>query len=111
MRYGILLSIIVNRLMITLLEIAPEILVKDATNNEKLLNYKQGDLAIYYINFTNELIEKLLNRVQTFFVEYCKIVFGENYDEAQWNYSKFFLSKVNDEIEMLQNPLGLPDWI
>lgn len=95
----------------TLLEIAPEILVKDATNNEKLLNYTQGNLAIYYINFTNDLIEKLLNGVQTFFIEYCKIVFDENYDEAQWNYSKFFLSKVNDEIEMLQNPLGIPDWI
>lgn len=93
------------------LNICPEILIKDSSKDKNLLKYKQGDLAIYYIKFTNELIKKLLNGVQKFFVEYCKLVFNEDYEEAQWNYSRYFLSQVYDEIEMLQNPLGLPDWI
>lgn len=95
----------------TILNLCPDVLVKDSSNKEKTLPYKQGELAIFYIHFTNELIEKLLDGVITFFIEYCKVVFNEDYEEAQWNYDDFFLSQVKSEIEMLQNPLGLPWWI
>lgn len=52
--------------------------------------YKQGELAIFYMQFTNELMEKLLGGVITFFIEYCKVFFNEDYEEAQWNYDGFF---------------------
>jgi hypothetical protein len=93
------------------LSLCPEILVKDPWDKKKLLEYKQGNLAIYHIHFTNQLIEKLLKGVTTFFMEYCRVVFGENYDEAQWNYNGYFLSQVNGEIESFRNPLGIPPWI
>lgn len=95
----------------TILTLCPEILVKNHRDEKKLLEYKQGNLAIYHIHFTNELIEKLLDGVTTFFMEYCRVVFGENYDEAQWNYNNYFLYKVNDEIDFVRNPLGLPPWL
>lgn len=37
-------------------------------------------------------------------------VFGENYEEAQWNYCKYFTVKMKDEIKMIENPLGLKWW-
>lgn len=72
--------------------------------------YQQGDLAIYFLKFSNELIEDLLNGIEKFFKEYCKIVFDEDYDEAQWNYSDYFIERANDEIESITNPLGLQWW-
>ena len=42
---------------------------------------------------------------------YCNLVFGENYESAQWNYNDWFLEKVSDEIESITNPLRLPPWI
>ncbi|MDR2046788.1 MAG: hypothetical protein LBP79_02640 [Clostridiales bacterium] len=93
------------------LNLCPEILQKDPWNEKELRKYKQGDLAIFYIHFTNELIEQLLDGVKTFFKEFCRLVFGEDYDEAQWNYTKYFMKQVNSEIDGIRNPLGLPWWI
>lgn len=72
--------------------------------------YQQGDLAIYFLKFSNELIDDLLNGIEKFFMEYCKIVFDEDYDEAQWNYSAYFIKQADDEIESITNPLGLEWW-
>lgn len=73
--------------------------------------YAQGALALFYINFDETLINTLLSGLKEFFIEYCNLVFGENYESAQWNYNDWFLEKVNDEIESITNPLGLPPWI
>lgn len=73
--------------------------------------YAQGELALFYINFDETLINTLLSGLKEFFIEYCNLVFGENYESAQWNYNDWFLEKVNDEIESITNPLGLPPWI
>lgn len=45
-----------------------------------------------------------------FFKKYCALVFNENYQEAQWNYMRYFSSIVSDEIESITNPLGLQWW-
>ena len=45
-----------------------------------------------------------------FFIEYCGLVFDENYEEAQWNYCKYFTIRMKDEIEMYDNPMGLEWW-
>lgn len=70
--------------------------------------YKQGYPAFYIINFTDELIIELLNGCSLFFMEYCELAYKENYDEAQWNYGRYFADMVHEQIELVTNPLGLP---
>lgn len=73
--------------------------------------YKQGFPAFHIINFSDELILELLNGCDLFFKEYCELVYKENYDEAQWNYGRYFLNMVEEQIELMTNPLGLPWYI
>ena len=70
--------------------------------------YIQGFPAFYIINFSDELILELLNGCNSFFLEYCELVFKENYEEAQWNYGRYFKNIVDDQIEVVMNPLGIP---
>ena len=70
--------------------------------------YRQGDLAIQYLNISDQLILELMEGCSAFFREYCELVFSESYAEAQWNYGRYFTSIVYDEIETYTNPLGLP---
>lgn len=80
----------------------------DKKEKDELEPYKQGDLAIAFVNFDDKLIQNLIDGAEFFFKEYCRIVFGEDYSEAQWNYDNYFLSQVNSEIDMARNPLGIP---
>lgn len=73
--------------------------------------YEQGFPAFYTINFSDELIIELLSGCKAFFMEYCELVYNENYDEAQWNYARYFINMVEEQIELLTNPLGLPWYI
>lgn len=73
--------------------------------------YQQGYLAIHYLNLTDELIVELMDGCIMFFKEYCELVFGEKYEDAQWNYGDWFLEKVKDTIESFDNPLGIPSYI
>lgn len=73
--------------------------------------YKQGFPAFHIINFSDELIIELLNGCNSFFMEYCELVYKENYDEAQWNYGRYFKNMVDEQIELITNPLGLPWYI
>lgn len=73
--------------------------------------YKQGFPAFYLINYSDKLVIELLNGCNSFFMEYCELVYKENYDEAQWNYGRYFLNMVNKQIELITNPLGLPWYI
>ena len=77
----------------------PEVLVEN--------EFKQGHMAMSYLKFSKELVIELLDGCAEFFKEYCDCVYGEKYDEAQWNYVKYFEKPVYDEIEMIENPLGL----
>lgn len=73
--------------------------------------YKQGDLAACIVNFSDKMIVALMDGVSNFFKEYCELVFHEDFEEAQWNYSRYFLKIVQNEIENYTNPLGLPDFL
>lgn len=97
----------------TAIKVCPEVIlkVKDNKGNKQLPQFKQGDLAIHYLMLSPKLIVELLDGVGEFFKAYCEYVFNENYEEAQWNYEEYFLSRANREIEGLRNPLGLPAWI
>ena len=69
--------------------------------------YKQGDLAIYFIDINEDLILETLDGVSRFFDAYCQLVFKENVKSAHWNYDQHFLDHANAEIESYTNPLGL----
>lgn len=71
------------------------------------VEYKQGFLACHIVKFSDELILELLSGCDSFFKEYCELVYKENYDEAQWNYGRYFLDIVDEQIELITNPLGL----
>ena len=73
--------------------------------------YKQGELAVNYLRFTDSLVLQLIDGCAEFFKEYCELVFGENYAEAQWNYGGYFVEAVDDKMDDIDNPLGLPDFI
>lgn len=73
--------------------------------------YHQGDLAACIIVFSDEMITELINGVSRFFKEYCELVFREKYEEAQWNYCRYFLDIVYEKIELFTNPLGIPYYL
>lgn len=70
-----------------------------------------GDLAYIFIKFDDKLICDVYNGCAQFFKEFCKTVWDEDEDEAQWNYNDFFEHIVDEQIETITNPLGLPPWI
>ncbi|HUX20839.1 MAG TPA: hypothetical protein VMW69_06340, partial [Spirochaetia bacterium] len=74
-------------------------------------NYHQGDLGCYYVKFSDELFDSMLDGVELFLKGYCELVLHEDPREARWNYEDYFLSAVEDEISGIVNPLGIPDWI
>ena len=71
------------------------------------IEYNPGDLAIYYISFSENLILDLLEGCKSFFKEYCELAFDENCDQAHWNYDDFFINIADNLIEDYRNPLGL----
>ena len=77
----------------------PELLIED--------EYKSGNQAKYYVKINEELINKLLNGTEKYFKEWCKLNCDEDFHEAQWNFDDYFIEQVDDEIEMIRNPLGL----
>ena len=74
-------------------------------------DYTQGDLACFHIDFTDSMIDSIIDNVTIFLIKYCQLVFKEDEFEAAWNSEEHFLSAVYDEIEAEQNPLGIPFWI
>ncbi|MDR2602616.1 MAG: hypothetical protein LBC53_09245 [Spirochaetaceae bacterium] len=84
-------------------ELFPEVL--------RVNEYAQGEIACFYVNFDDSLIERILTGVEQFAKEYCRLVFKEEENEAQWNSDEYFLRAVDEENECAFNPLGLPAWI
>ncbi len=72
--------------------------------------YENGDLAIRYIILDEELILELLEGTKQYFIEWCNLNLNENYERSLWDYDEWFLEKVKDQIECIDNPLGLT-WI
>lgn len=82
----------------------PDLLVND-------IEYEQGIPAFSVIVFSEELIMQLLDGCSQFFKEYCKLVFNEEFDEAQWNYGRWFYDIAMEITNLIGNPLGLPFYL
>ena len=72
--------------------------------------YKQGNLAIYWIGLTEEIMLNLIDGIKLFYINYCKLVYNEDYDRAQWDYDDHFSERVASQIESTINPLGTNSW-
>ena len=70
-------------------------------------NYKDGNLAMYYLDLNIDKIITYLDELELFFKEFCSICYKENVKESDWNYDEYFIDKARDLIELVDNPLGL----
>ena len=70
-------------------------------------NYTQGHFAWFLIKWTDDLLDTILDGLERFLKEYCRLVFGEDATEASWNFEEYFLSRVYGEIDEIQDPMGL----
>ena len=73
--------------------------------------YKNGDIAIYFLNLDESFILDCLDNMHKFFDEVCERGFGENIEDARWDYAQYFIDEVDIEIDEFINPLGLPPWV
>ena len=69
--------------------------------------FQQGYIAASYVKFSEELIIELLDGCAEFFKEYCKCVYHEDYEQAQWNYERYFYDIAYAERENMEDPMGL----
>ena len=73
--------------------------------------YENGNQAISVLKIDEGLILKTLDELPLFFDEVCERGFGENAKDAKWDYDDFFIDNAQDQIDIIENPLGLPDWL
>jgi hypothetical protein len=71
------------------------------------VKYKQGELACYIIDFSDELIDSILDGVKKYLIGYCRIVFDEDFPEALWNSEEHFIAMANASIDEERDPLAL----
>ena len=74
-------------------------------------SYQNGDPAILVLKIDEKLILQTLDELPKFFDEVCQRGFEENPIDAKWDYDDYFLQEVRDQIDAIDNPLGLPDWL
>lgn len=79
--------------------------------NDPKNEYENGESAISVLKIDEGLILKTLDELSLFFDEVCQRGFGENPKDARWDYDDFFIERANEEIETIENPLGLPWWL
>ncbi|GHV82268.1 hypothetical protein AGMMS49991_08260 [Spirochaetia bacterium] len=73
----------------------------------KKSDYIQGEIACFYVDFNDTLIDTIFSGVEKFITGYCHIVFGEDAEEAAWNSEEFFKDIVFREIRELEDPFGI----
>lgn len=83
--------------------------VKQNCNDILIRNdYKQGNLSCYFMDISESLIDKIINGVLLFLVEYCGIVFEEDKNLAGWDYENFFRNAAQRQIFSITNSNGYP---
>lgn len=74
-------------------------------------SYQNGQSALSVIKLDEKYILYVLDHICDFFDEVCRHGFGENTGDAKWDHDDYFLNIVNDTIDTIENPLGLPAWL
>lgn len=69
--------------------------------------YQNGESALGVVKLYEKFILDCMDNLHLFFDELCLRAFGENADDAQWDYDDYFKEVVEEQIETIINPLGL----
>lgn len=69
--------------------------------------YKNGDSALSVLRLDEKFIVDVLNNLHKFFGELCERTFGENPQDADWDYDDYFIKQAKDAIRNIENPLDL----
>lgn len=73
--------------------------------------YNSGDLALKVLNIDRKFVTQMIQKIRIFFDNLCAKAFDEDVINASWNYDEFFTKYVDEQIELIENPLGLPWYI
>ena len=73
--------------------------------------YRSGDLALKILNIDRKFVTEMIKKIRCFFDNLCATVFDEDVKNADWNYDEFFVYYVENQIEFITNPLGIPNYI
>lgn len=69
--------------------------------------YQNGESALSVVKLDEKFILDCLDNLHLFFDELCARSFGENAEDAQWDYDDYFEKVVQDQIDVIVNPLDL----
>ena len=67
--------------------------------------YQNGESALTVVKLDEKFILACLDNLHLFFDELCARSFGENANDAQWDYDDYFEKVVQDQINVIVNPL------
>jgi hypothetical protein len=73
--------------------------------------YKNGQLALSVLKIDRKFVTQIIKKIGIFFDNLCAKAFDEDVTNADWDYDEFFIQFVDDVIEGITNPLGLPWYI
>lgn len=63
--------------------------------------YENGMYAVEWLVFPDDFIEKTLEDLRVFFIDFCKMFFGEDFKIADWNYDDYFYSAYREICDLL----------
>jgi len=69
--------------------------------------FQGSSLACKFIKFDAPLFESILNGIRTFVIEYCRLVFKEDIEEACWNHEEYFSEGVWNLMMDEDDPCGV----
>lgn len=58
--------------------------------------FENGMYAPYWLDFPEGFIEKILDKLDLFFTDFCLMFFDESADDAEWNSDQYFLHVYNE---------------
>lgn len=69
--------------------------------------YQNGESSLNVVKIDEKFILDCLDNLHLFFDELCLRAFGENADDAQWDYDDYFKKVVEEQIEVIINPFDI----
>ena len=69
--------------------------------------YQNGQSALTVTKLDEKFIIECLDNMHLFFDELCERTFKENVEDAQWDYDDYFKDIVQNQIDIIVNPLGI----
>lgn len=69
--------------------------------------YQNGYSALTVLKLDEKYILSVIDNMHLFFDELCARAFNENAEDAQWDYDDYFKEVVQDQIDIIINPLDL----